>query len=122
MNKKDVDREYRKFVENWLPKYSERLTLILINLKDKKDIRESDWDVVNIAFRNYYMGYLPDFIPPWQPYDKKAEKQTTIFDNDNDNKSEETPKDTDKATGNNFGIDFDIKLPKPTIIIENGKV
>ena len=122
MKKKDVDREYRKFVEAWLPKYAERLTLILLSLKDKRDIREPDWDVVNIAFRNYYMGYLPDFIPPWQPwqpYDKNAEKQTTIFDIAEKSVAEEESVDTDKITDNNLGTDFAIELPQPTIIIED---
>ena len=121
MKKKDVDREYRKFVEAWLPKYAERLTFILLNLKDKRDIKESDWDVLDIAFRNYYMGYLPDFIPPWQPYDKSKETQTTIFDIKDDISADEPTKEEDIPTDNNLGMDFDIVLPEPTIIIEDGK-
>ena len=121
MTKKDVDREYRKVVEAWLPKFSERLTLILLNLKDKRDIRESDWDVVDIAFRNYYFGYLPDFIPPWQPYDKNKETQTTIFDIKNDISAEEQPKEKDIPTDDDNGTDFDIILPEPIIITEDGK-
>jgi hypothetical protein len=67
MKKADIDREYRKFAEQWLPKYSERLQLSLLNMKDKRDIREDDWEVLRVAFRNYYFGYLSDFVPEWQP-------------------------------------------------------
>jgi hypothetical protein len=58
MKKADIDREYRKFAEQWLPKYSERLQLSLLNMKDKRDIREDDWEVLRVAFRNYYFGQI----------------------------------------------------------------
>ena len=116
MKKKDVDREYRKFVENWLPKFTERLTCCLLCIKEKKDIKEDDWEAIRAAFRDYYFGYLPDFVPPWQPPQKES-KQTTIFDSmkeeTNDRVAEETP---DK----DLGMDFEITLPEATIIIENG--
>lgn len=121
MKKKDVDREYRKFIENWLPKYSERLTFILLNLKEKRDIKESDWDVMNTTFRTYYFGYLPDFIPPWQPYDKKEVTQATIFDNNLDIKAEGKDDEHDKEADINLGLDFDTVLPEPIIEIENEK-
>jgi len=116
LKKKDIDREYRKFLENWLPKYCERLQLTQLNIKDKRDIREEDWEVLRVAHRSYYMGYLPDFIPKWQPPHLKP-KQATIFDPamPDSAKLSENPKE------NNLGIDFVTELPEPTIVIENGK-
>ena len=120
MKKKDIEREYRKFVENWLPKFVERLQLSLLCIKDKREIREEDWEAIRTAFRNYYFGYLPDFIPPWQPPQKES-KQTTIFGTMEemtakkevlDNLAEEKPKE-------DLGADFGVTLFEPTIIIEN---
>ena len=111
MKKKDIEREYRKFVESWLPKFVERLQLSLLCIKDKREIREEDWEAIRTAFRNYYFGYLPDFIPPWQPPQKES-KQTTIFDMKEEEK-------TDRKADNENGMDFSIELPEPTIIIEN---
>ncbi len=116
LKKKDIDREYRKFLETWLPKYVERLTIDLINIKNKKNIPEEDWEVLKTAHRSYYMGYLSHFIPKWQnPY--TPPKQATIFDSDkpDNDKLSENPKE------NNLGIDFAAELPEPTIVIENDK-
>lgn len=122
MKKKDIEREYRKFVENWLPKFVERLQLSLLCIKDKREIKEDDWEAIRTAFRNYYFGYLPDFIPPWQPPQKES-KQTTIFESMEeltekkevlDNLAEEKPSE-------DLGEKFDIQLFEPTVIIENGK-
>jgi hypothetical protein len=117
MKKKDVEREHRKFFECWLPKFTERLTVSLLNIKDKRDIKEDDWEAIRTAFRSYYFGYLPDFVPEWQP-PQKLSKQTTIFDN----MAEDTKEETDKSADNDFGIPFAIELPEPTIIIENDTV
>ncbi len=123
MKKKDIEREYCKFVEQWLPKFVERLQLSILCIRDKKDIREDDWEAIRTAFRNYYFGYLPDFIPPWQPPQKQS-KQTTIFDT-MDKTTEEEPKTNDESAEekakDDIGADFGVILYEPTIIIENDK-
>jgi hypothetical protein len=115
MKKKDVEREYRKFVENWLPRYCERLTLFLYSIKDKRDIKENDWESVKTAFRSYYMGYCPDFIPPWEPF-VATPKQTTIFDSVKEEKHD-TPSDT--ITQSEDGTQLEVVLTEPKIITKN---
>ena len=115
MKKKDVEREYRKFIENWLPRYCERLTLFLYSLKDKRDIKEGDWESVKTAFRSYYMGYCPDFIPPWEPF-VPTPKQTTIFDSV---KEETTDISTDVITQSDDGTTFEVSQVEPKIIIKD---
>ncbi len=122
MKKKDIEREYRKFVESWLPKFVERLQLSILCIRDKKDIKEDDWETIRTAFRNYYFGYLPDFIPPWQPPQKQS-KQTTIFDNMTKDvkENEKIDKSAEEKPQDDFGADFGVTLYEPTIIIENDK-
>lgn len=111
MKQKDVDREYRKFLENWLPKFTERCTIFLHNLKDRKAVKENDWEVIKTAFRSYYMGYCPDFVPAWQSPQEKF-KQIGIFDMEKDKLAEEVAK-------KDFGEEFAIEILESTILIEN---
>ena len=123
MKQKDIDREYRKFFTEWLPKFTERLTLSLLNLKDRREIKEEDWEAIKSAHRLYYFGYLPDYILPWQ-HPQKESKQTTIFDNIDMKTDKDIPREeesTDRSADNNFGLPFAIEIPEPTIIIENGQ-
>jgi hypothetical protein len=117
MKKKDIDREYRKFIDNWLPKYTERLTMFLFSLKDKRDIKENDWESVKTAFRSYYMGYCPDFIPPWEPF-VATPKQTTIFDSQ---KEDTTDKNTDTITQSEDGTQLEVVLAEPIITTNDTK-
>lgn len=75
LEKKDIDREYRKYITQWLPKFNERITLSLLCIKDKREIPEGDWEVLESAFYLYYMGYCADFIPAWQPPNAKVTQQ-----------------------------------------------
>lgn len=117
LEKKDVDREHRKFVLNWLPKYVERLTIDLMCLKDKTEIPEGDWEVIECAFRNYYMGYCPDFIPAWQP-PVKTVKQADLF---TDKITEESGSFDDHRDKMMFGTDIVTTLSEP-IIFDDEKV
>lgn len=63
LKKKDTEREYRKFFQGWLPKMTERLSVILYNVRDHSDLKEDDWEVIKTAYRWYHMGYLPQFEP-----------------------------------------------------------
>ncbi len=111
VEKKDGDREYRKFILSWLPKYGERIQMILLNIKDKREINEDDMEVMRTAFRSYYMGYCPDFVPAWQPHDKSSAKQLSITDNSDNTIAE-----------NQGGLIFDTIPTEPNIVIENEKV
>ena len=117
MKQKDIDREYRKFAQEWLPKMAERAVCFLENLKNKKKVKEEDWDVIKAYHRLYYLGYCEEFIVPWQPPQKQS-KQTTIFDAMTE---EETDRMAVEKAEEGFGKEFDIQLLEPTIIIENGQ-
>ena len=115
MKQKDADREYRKFLENWLPKFTERCTIFLHNLKDRKAVKEDDWEVIKTAFRSYYMGYCPDFVPVWQPPQEKF-KQIGIFDME---KEETKDKSAEEVAKKDFGEEFALEILEPTILIED---
>ena len=114
MKQKDIDREYRKFAQEWLPKVVERGTVFLENLRNRKKIKEEDWDVIKAYHRLYYLGYCEEFIVPWSPPQKES-KQTTIFDA----MAEEKKEGLTESPESGFGKEFDIQLIEPTIIIEN---
>lgn len=114
LEKKDIDREYRKFLVNWLPKYVERLTIDLLCLKDKREIPEGDWEVLETAFQSYYMGYCADFIPAWQPPVRNATQQGLF--------SENTDGMAGTITENPVGANFAITVSEPKIVIEDEKV
>jgi hypothetical protein len=84
VNKKDTEREYRKFFQGWLPKVAERLTIILYNVRDRSDLKEEDWDVLMTAYRWYHHGELAAFMPEVGPPKEEQVKvtQQTIFDTD----------------------------------------
>jgi hypothetical protein len=111
LEKKDIDREYRKYVTQWLPKFVERLTIDLLCIKEKREIPENDWEVLETAFQSYYMGYCADFIPAWQPPVKTATQQGLFADNL-----------TDTITENQIGMTFDNIPTEPKTVIENEKV
>jgi hypothetical protein len=120
MKQKDADREFRKFIREWLPKYVERGRVFLENLENRKAIKEEDWDVLKAYHRSYYFGYCPDFILPYKPPQKES-KQTTIFDNMTEFKK--TDEEVDRMAVENaekgIGENFDIEILEPTIVIEN---
>ena len=46
---------------DWLPKLSERLFFILRNIKEKHDLNEEDWDLLEYFHGVYWRGELPFF-------------------------------------------------------------
>jgi len=62
IKKKDIDREYRDFIESWFPKIVERGTLILLSIKDKTEIKEDDLEVLKFFYRSYHNGELSCFM------------------------------------------------------------
>lgn len=111
LEKKDIDREYRKYITQWLPKFNERITIDLLCIKDKREIPENDWEVLESAFYLYYMGYCADFIPAWQPPVKNATQQGLFAD---------TLAGTITERGDGMG--FEITPSEPKTVIENEKV
>jgi hypothetical protein len=81
VNKKDTEREYRKFFQGWLPKVAERLTIILYNVRDRSDLKEEDWDVLMTAYKWYHHGELAAFMPEvGSPKEEQAKvTQNTLF-------------------------------------------
>ena len=78
---KDKEREYKKFMVQWLPKVVERCSVVLSNISNRAKVSDTDLDVVQAQFRLYYMGYCSDFIPAWTPPNRTKEpKETTLFD------------------------------------------
>jgi len=45
----------------WLLKVSERLTLILLSIKEKRDISEEDYDILKVFHHIYSMGLVQFF-------------------------------------------------------------
>ena len=74
IKKKDIDREYRDFIELWLPKIIERGTLILLSIKDKTEIKEDDVDVLEFFYKSYYNGELSQLMPNIGSSDKEQDK------------------------------------------------
>lgn len=118
MKQKDIDREYRKFAQEWLPKMAERAICFLECIRNKKKVKEEDWDVIMAYHRLYYLGYCEEFIQPWQAPQKQS-KQTTIFDTMTEPTEEQMDKMAVENAENGIGEDFAIELLEPTIVIEN---
>lgn len=108
LEKKDIDREYRKYIQNWLPKFVERLTIDQLCIKEKREIPENDWEVLEAAFYLYYMGYCADFIPAWQPPNAKVTQQGLF--------------ELTESHSINSGMEIDLVPSEPKIVIENEKV
>jgi len=51
----ETELEFRE----WLPKISERLRLILYDIKGKTDITEEDYEVLKFFHKIYWMGEMP---------------------------------------------------------------
>ena len=53
-----MSKDELSFLE-WLSKINERTTLILLSIKDRRDISEEDWELLRCLHRQYYLGELP---------------------------------------------------------------
>jgi len=79
VKKKDIEREYHKFIESWFPKIVERGTLILLSIKDKTEIKEDDLDVLMFFYKNYYNGELSQFAVTNTPDREQNVIQSGLF-------------------------------------------
>ena len=52
----EVELDYWK---EWIPKITERLTLILIKAQNGRDISEDDYELLRVLFKIYDNGELP---------------------------------------------------------------
>jgi hypothetical protein len=84
IKKKEIVREYHKFVETWMPKCVERGTLLLLSIKDKTEIKEDDLEVLKFFYCSYYNGELSQFLPEASPPKEQnvtQSIQTELFNN-----------------------------------------
>jgi hypothetical protein len=44
---------------DWIAKINERLTFLLLNIKDKRDITENDYDILRVFYKTWYNGEHP---------------------------------------------------------------
>jgi hypothetical protein len=63
----------------WIEKISEKLTFILLNIKDHRDIKETDYDLLKILFKPYYNGEYPLFITKMEGEACQSVTQTNLF-------------------------------------------
>ncbi len=47
---------------DWCAKICERLTFARLTVLDHKDIKESDYDLLKVLFKPYFMGEYPIFV------------------------------------------------------------
>lgn len=80
---------------DWLLKISERLQLILLNIKEKRNLTDSDWDVLESFLGIYREGIMP-FYQNKLKLDVQNITETGLFDT------------STSDTGN--GIQFDYTL------------
>jgi len=43
----------------WIPEIAEHLTFILLSIKERRDISESDLDLLEYFHKAYYLGEVP---------------------------------------------------------------
>lgn len=87
----EVELEFR----DWVSKISERLTLILLNIKEGRDLTDNDWEVLEKFFWIYNEGILPFYASKLRLIDENAVSQELFGQNVT-------------STGN--GIQFDYTL------------
>ena len=46
-------------ITKWLAKINEKLTFILISIKEKKEISEADYNLLRMLHRDWWMGEFP---------------------------------------------------------------
>ena len=46
----------------WIAKICERLTFARLTVLDHKDIKETDYDLLKILFKPYYLGEYPIYV------------------------------------------------------------
>jgi hypothetical protein len=52
-----VTRE--EYFIDWLPRISEKLQFILLNIKEKREISEEDYDLLEVLHKNWFFGDFP---------------------------------------------------------------
>ena len=73
----DDTREELGFPD-WLKKVNERITLLQLNMVDKKDITEDDYFLLEVMYRVHWQGFLP-FYRATLPMDDEKAEQTGLF-------------------------------------------
>ena len=54
----ELEPEFLEYLE-WCVKINEKLTLILLKIKDHTDITESDYEILQLWHRSWYLGLHP---------------------------------------------------------------
>lgn len=54
----------------WLPVLDDKLTFILLNIKEKRDLNEDDWSVLEFFHKIYWLGEMPICRPNSKMNDK----------------------------------------------------
>ena len=58
MRRKEAIREYKKF-KHTIAKVSERITFILLNIKEGREISDSDHELLNALHKTWFLGEFP---------------------------------------------------------------
>jgi hypothetical protein len=78
---------------DWLLKINERVTFIILNVKDKRDISDSDYALLKILFRPFHNGEYPLYQSKMEGTEIMA-TQTGLF---KEQIEEENTTSTDKS-------------------------
>jgi hypothetical protein len=83
---------------SWCAKVAERLTFIRLNVQDKRDIQESDYELLRVLFKPYYNGEYPLFETKMEGVAETA-VQNTLF--------------SDISSTSEDGINIEYKVEEP---------
>lgn len=59
MEEETIKRE--EFFIDWLPRISEKLQFILLNIKESRDISEEDYELLRVLHKIWFYGEFPLF-------------------------------------------------------------
>ena len=83
----------------WIEKISEKLTFLLLNVKEHRDIKETDYELLKILYKPYFNGEYPLFVTKMEGI-AETSVQNVLFT------------DTISTSEDGIKIDYTVSEPK----------
>jgi hypothetical protein len=71
-------------ITKWLSKINEKLTFILISVKEKKEISEADYNLLRMLHRDWWMGEFPVYTHEVAHIKQESVTEQNLFDGTNE--------------------------------------
>jgi len=79
MEEETIKRE--EFFIDWLPRISEKLQFILLNIKENRDISDGDYDLLRVLHKTWFYGEFPLYKTQLDIKEESSVQQGLFSDN-----------------------------------------